>query len=435
MITSLTIRNRNVDNTHTDTVLSGFINIAGGYYTNVGVNSQTIAISADYTKNDDLSDSDNAWAHENSSSSNSAPNPYKLMAIWRSIPNLEPVPYLTALVAPGVASGFVATMRDNDAWILNGNLTMVTPDESDSNTLVYTDLGKRALSDEDFQDLQDCCRILRSWLDMAKDNMLSTDYKWNPAPYQPNRPNCSHCNSTINNNLAAECPACTTASQKPLALYKQYKAVVWLWNYLVGHTGAQLKIASHPADAAGLIVSVSVNLPKCFDVLSPNPINRLKITVQADITSGQIPVLLFWVRRTLVASSPSCPGLANVPISITAEQTSSTTATLFIESYVTLKPHSTYQVLSIFEIFPYYNNSESSGEGWGFIEGSQTGYYYSRSNYNYDSQGTSSWAFTASISYDEAVDADTPLITLTHTTATPYAAAPEPKPEPESSSV
>lgn len=423
MITSLTIRNRNANNTHTDKTLSGFINISGGCYTTVTQNSQTVSVSVDYSKN----------------TGNTDQTPIKMMDIWTYVQSLEHLPYLTALVAPGVSPEFVAAMRDNDAWILNGNLTMVTPDPEVSNKLVYTDIGKRALSDEDFQDLEDCCRILRSWLDMAKDNMLSTAYTWNPAPYQPNRPNCSHCDKSINNNLTADCPACTTASQKPLALYKQYKALVWFWNYLVGHTGTQLKVAAHPADASGLVVAVTVNLPKCYDsVVSTTPINRLKVTVQADITSGQIPVLLYWMRRTIVASSPSCAGLASTPITVTAERTSSTTATLFIESYVVLKPHSTYQVISVFEIFPYYNDQDSgsgSGAVGDFIEGSQSGYYYSRSNYNYDSQGTSSWAFTVSISYDEYMEADTPLITLTHTTATPYAAAPESKPSPESSSV
>lgn len=416
MITSLTIRNRTTGNTHTDKTLSGFINISGGCYTTVEQSSQTVSLDVDYYTNSDNSDQ----------------TPTKMMAIWNGVQVLANFPYLTAIVAPGVSDSFVTTMRDNDAWILNGNLTMVTPDKNRANGLIYTDIGKRALSDEDFQDLQDCCRILRSWLDMAKDNMLSTELKWNPAPYQANRPNCSHCNSFINNNLAADCPVCITASQKPLALYKQYKALVWLWNYLTGYTGAQLKVAAHPADAAGLIVAVTVNLPKCFDTsLATAPIKRLKVTVQADIQSAQIPVLLFWARRTMVASSPSCTQLSDVPISIDVEKTSETTATLYIESYVMLKPHSTYQAVSVFEIFPYYKDQSgsTSGDSGNFIEGSMDGYYNSRSNYNYDAQGTSSWNFTVSISYDEYMEAVTPLITLTRSTSTPYAAAPEPESE------
>lgn len=420
MITSLTIRNRTASNTYTDTVLRGLVRISSGCYTSIQVQSQTVIVSTDYENSGDNSDQ----------------VPVVLMSIWTAIKALQKFPYLTALVAPGTSDTFTVTMRANDAWILNGNLTMVTPASNNIHGLIYTDLGKRALSDEDFQDLQDCCRILRSWLDMAKDNMLSTVLKWNSAPYQPSRPNCSHCDNTVQNNLSDPCPACTTASQKPLALYKQYKAVVWLWNYLVGATAAQLKVAPHPADAAGVIVAVTVNLPKCYSsALSITPINRLKISIQADITSDQIPVLLFWARRTMVASAPSCQGLTSNSIYVEVTKNSKNTATVYIESYIALKPASTYQVVSVFEIFPYYKDEESSSDDSSsssdisdsnpYIEGTMSGYYRSRTNYNYDSQGTTSWAFEVNIGYDEYLEEE--LITLSHTTATPYAAAPEPE--------
>ena len=410
MVTSITVRNRTADHGYEETRLTGAVTIAEGSNTELSRKSQTVKISADYTKDP-------------------AGVPGTLMGIWNDVKALAHFPYLTALVAPGAAPGYVTTMRKNDAWILNGNLTMATPGE-DPHTLVYTDLGTRNLSDEDFQDMEDCCRILRSWLDMAKDNMLDTTLKWNPAPYQPNRPDCTHCNDTGTNNLSATCPTCTTASQKPLALYKQYKALVWLWNYLVGETAAQIKIANHPADPAALVVAVSVGLPSCWDNDTIGITKRLKVEIQADIESEQMPDLLFWVRRTMVASSPACTGIGNEPIQVSVERTSGTTGTLMLTSYLDLKPQSTYQTVSVFEIFPYYNDAESSsssGESDKSVLGSETGYYNSRRNYNFDRQGSTTWSFILNAGYDDNLEASPAIIFREATAVTAFAAAPEPE--------
>ena len=203
----------------------------------------------------------------------------------------------------------------------------------------------------------------------------------------------------------------TSTVAKALALYNEYKALVFLWNYKAKETTTYLNIVLHPGDSAGVFISYAAGI-------SVPSASGTSATITANVKMvGQTSRM--WYRMTNHESSPSGlissispssvvgnPGVAYTNSS--AMQSSGYTVTDSITTPSSgVVPFYNYSFS--LEVIPYMVCDESSSASTAEDE-----YYDSRTNGTV-SNGENTWTVTISITVGGRT------VTRTATKTTPYA--------------